>query len=101
MLRGQRRECEPFDPLLSDKVLDEKGLDGGSWTAAAGIDHGCDVSLHLVHVARVLNLPELKERLAGEGMTVVASTPEQFSEFLARETAKYNRIIHAAGITAQ
>lgn len=49
-------------------------------------------------VARVLNLPELKERLAGEGMTVVASTPEQFVEFLARETAKYNRIIQAAGI---
>ena len=49
-------------------------------------------------VARVLNLPELKERLAGEGMTVVASTPEQFTVFLARETAKYNRIIRAAGI---
>ena len=49
-------------------------------------------------VTRVLNLPELKERLAGEGMTVVASTPEQFVEFLARETAKYNRIIQAAGI---
>ena len=50
-------------------------------------------------VARVLNLPELKERLAGEGMTVVASTPGQFIEFLARETAKYNRIIQAAGIS--
>ena len=52
-------------------------------------------------VARVLNLPELKERLAADGMTVVASTPEQFSEFLARETAKYNRIIQSARITAQ
>jgi tripartite-type tricarboxylate transporter receptor subunit TctC len=52
-------------------------------------------------VARVLNLPELKERLAGEGMTVVASTPEQFVEFLARETAKYNRIIQSAGIKSQ
>ena len=30
--------------------------------------------------ARALNLPELKERLAGEGMTVVASTPEEFVE---------------------
>ena len=51
-------------------------------------------------VARVLNLVELKERLANEGMTTVGSTPEQFIEFLARETAKYNRIIKAAGITA-
>ena len=50
--------------------------------------------------ARVLNLAEVKERLAADGMTVVASTPEQFDEFLARETAKYNRIIQAAGITS-
>ena len=52
-------------------------------------------------VARVLNLPELKERMAGEGMTVVGSTPEQFVVFLARETAKYNRIIQSAGIKSQ
>jgi hypothetical protein len=31
-------------------------------------------------------------------MTVVASTSDQFVEFLARETAKYNRIIQTAGI---
>jgi tripartite-type tricarboxylate transporter receptor subunit TctC len=52
-------------------------------------------------VTRILNLPELKERLAGEGMTVIASTPEQFVEFLARETAKFNRIIQTAGIKSQ
>jgi tripartite-type tricarboxylate transporter receptor subunit TctC len=33
-----------------------------------------------------------------EGMTVVASTPEQFAQFLGRETDKYNRIIESAGI---
>lgn len=49
-------------------------------------------------VARVLQLPELRKRLAQDGMTVVASTPEQFAGFLARETAKYARIIEAAGI---
>jgi hypothetical protein len=27
--------------------------------------------------ARILNLPELRDRLAQDGMTVVASTPEQ------------------------
>ncbi|MBI3935377.1 MAG: tripartite tricarboxylate transporter substrate binding protein [Betaproteobacteria bacterium] len=49
-------------------------------------------------VAWALNLPELKERLTGQGMTVVASAPEQFVEFLVRETSKYRRIIEAAGI---
>ena len=49
-------------------------------------------------VARVLNLPELKQRLGDDGMTVVASTPDEFAQFLRRETAKYNRIIETAGI---
>jgi hypothetical protein len=35
--------------------------------------------------ARILNLPALKERLAQDGMTVVASPPEQFAEFLTRD----------------
>ncbi|MND07133.1 Tripartite tricarboxylate transporter family receptor [compost metagenome] len=48
--------------------------------------------------ARILNLPELRERLAQDGMTVVASTPEQLAQFLARETTKYAKVIEVAGI---
>ena len=49
-------------------------------------------------VARILNLPELKQRLGEDGMTVVASTPDEFTQFLKAETAKYNRVIETAGI---
>jgi tripartite-type tricarboxylate transporter receptor subunit TctC len=49
-------------------------------------------------VSRILKLPELTKRLAQDGMTVVASTPAQFGEFLARETAKFSRVIEDAGI---
>ena len=31
-------------------------------------------------------------------MVVVGSSPEQFAEFLARETAKYAKVIETAGI---
>ncbi len=51
-------------------------------------------------VVRILNLPELRERIASEGATVVASTPEQFARFLASEYAKAARIVKAAGMTA-
>lgn len=50
---------------------------------------------------RILNLPELKERLANDGMTVVAGTPDQFAAFLAKETEKYARVIKAAGLKPQ
>jgi tripartite-type tricarboxylate transporter receptor subunit TctC len=49
-------------------------------------------------IARVLTQPEVKQRLGNEGMTVVASSPEQFGDFLVHETTKYNRIIESAGI---
>ncbi|HUP95060.1 MAG TPA: tripartite tricarboxylate transporter substrate binding protein [Burkholderiales bacterium] len=49
-------------------------------------------------VARILNLPELKQRLGEDGMTVVAGTPDAFAQFLQRESAKFNRVIETAGI---
>jgi tripartite-type tricarboxylate transporter receptor subunit TctC len=51
-------------------------------------------------VAQIFSQPAMKERVAADGMTVVASTPGQFAQFLEREHAKYARIIEAAGIKA-
>src|SRR5215813_12341280 len=51
-------------------------------------------------LAQVVDQPEVKKRLAADGMTGVASTPDRFADFLAQETAKYARIIAAAGIKA-
>lgn len=36
--------------------------------------------------------------MAAGGMTVVASTPQQFTAFLTQETAKYARVIQTAGV---
>ena len=49
-------------------------------------------------MAQVLNQADVKERLAADGVTVVASTPDEFAVFLKSETEKYARIIQAAGI---
>ena len=50
--------------------------------------------------ARVLKLPDIRERLAAEGATVVGSTPEEFQVFLKEEIAKAARIVKASGMTA-
>ena len=49
-------------------------------------------------VVRILKQPEATAKLADSGMTVVANSPEQFAEFVDRESAKYIRIIDTAGI---
>ncbi len=51
-------------------------------------------------VARILNLPELRERLAKEGAEVVASTPGEFATFLRNEMDKTAKIVKASGMTA-
>ena len=50
--------------------------------------------------ARILHQPELKERLAGEGATVVASSPDQFTAFLRQQIEQAARIVKASGMTA-
>lgn len=51
-------------------------------------------------IVRIVNLPEIRDRLAAEGATVIGSTPEQFAAFLKDEMAKAARIVKAAGMTA-
>jgi tripartite-type tricarboxylate transporter receptor subunit TctC len=93
-----RTPIAPEIPSIAEAGL--KGFDMTNWyglLAPAATPREALVKLN-AEVARILKLPELKNRLAEDGMTVVAGTPEQFAEFLARETAKFSRVIDAAGI---
>lgn len=86
-------------------TIDEAGLPGYELTTWYGLFvQGATpraVVLKLQQeLVRILDQNEMKERIAADGMTVVASTPDEFAQFLARETAKYTRIIEAAGIKA-
>jgi tripartite-type tricarboxylate transporter receptor subunit TctC len=51
--------------------------------------------------ARALRSPEVKERIVGEGMEVVASTPEEFAAYIKSETEKWTKVIRSAGIKPQ
>lgn len=94
----ERTPIAPEIPSIAEAGL--KGFDMTNWyglLVPAATPREVIVKLN-AEVARALKLPELRSRLADDGMTVVASTPEQFAEFLARETAKFARVIEAAGI---
>ena len=93
----------PITPEIP--TIDEAGLPGYEMTTWYGLfvqgatPRGVVAKLQR-ELARILDQADTKERIAADGMTVVASTPEQFAEFLKRETEKYTRIIEAAGIKA-
>jgi tripartite-type tricarboxylate transporter receptor subunit TctC len=49
----------------------------------------------------VMREPQIRQRLEGLGLEVVASTPQELAAFLKSEMAKWEPIIKAAGIKAQ
>ena len=95
-----RSPFAPDIPAIAESGL--PGYDMTTWTAllvTGGTPREVIAKLH-AEITLILNQPETRERLAADGMTVVASTPAQFTEFLARENSKYARIIQAADISA-
>ena len=47
---------------------------------------------------RVARLADVIQRLAGDGVEAVASTPDQFAQYLREETAKWRKVVQRAGI---
>ena len=90
----------PIAPDIAPIARDLPGFDMTNWYAMLVPASTPPETVRALSraLASVLTQPEIKEKMYNEGMSVVASTPERFAEFLAQETAKYNRIIEAAGI---
>jgi tripartite-type tricarboxylate transporter receptor subunit TctC len=94
----ERTPIAPEIPAIAEAGL--KGFDMTNWygmLVPASTQRDVIVKLS-AEMARILKLPDLRGRLADDGMTVVAGTPGEFADFLARETAKFARVIETAGI---
>ncbi len=65
--------------------------------APAGTPRDIVTKLH-AGTARALQNPEVRQRLLGDGAEPVGGTPEEFAAYLRSETAKWAKVIRAAGI---
>ncbi|MFA4912543.1 MAG: tripartite tricarboxylate transporter substrate-binding protein, partial [Burkholderiaceae bacterium] len=52
-------------------------------------------------VARIVDTPEMRQRLEGLGGEVVNSTPKAFADFMAAETVRWGEAVKASGTVAQ
>jgi len=48
-------------------------------------------------VNRVMNLPEMREKLQAVAVEPMTATPEQFSAFIAAEIPRWARLVQASG----
>jgi tripartite-type tricarboxylate transporter receptor subunit TctC len=65
----------------------------------AGTPKAIVVKVHS-DIVKLLALPDVKERVAGLGFDIVASTPDQFAAQIKAEIEKWGKVIKAAGIKA-
>ena len=49
-------------------------------------------------IARILLLPEMKERLAADGADAVGNRPEEFAAYIRAELAKWGKVVKTGGI---
>jgi tripartite-type tricarboxylate transporter receptor subunit TctC len=49
-------------------------------------------------ITKVLEMPDIKEKLVSQGIDPAANSPEEFGEFMKSEAAKWARVIRAANI---
>ena len=87
----------PNVPTIGETV---PGYDMRGWlglVAPAGTPPDRITWLHK-EIAATLNDPSIKARLVQTGNEIVASTPEQFSQFIRSELKSYEVIVREAGI---
>jgi tripartite-type tricarboxylate transporter receptor subunit TctC len=96
----QRAASLPELPTISESGL--KGYELTVWqglVAPAGTPQPVIAQLNR-EIARILEAPEMRERLATQGLEPAANTPAQFGAHIAAEVAKWTKVIRHAGITA-
>lgn len=103
-LRGLAVSTLQRVPEIPDlPTIAEAGLPGFEFTswfglfAPAGTPAAIQERIHK-EVARILALPELRQRLPQMGADPVGSTPEQFKARFLKDIDQYARVIEAAGI---
>ncbi len=98
---GSRSSAAPDLPTIA-----ESGLPGYDFAAYFGFFAPAGVPKSIVNtlfsdIAKVLNSPEIRDRLSSGGAEVIANSPDDFSGFLRTETQKWAKVIKAAGISAE
>jgi len=54
-----------------------------------------------VELVKIVNLPDVKERFLGQGLTPVGSTPEQMSALIKEESMEYAKLVKQIGLKPQ
>jgi tripartite-type tricarboxylate transporter receptor subunit TctC len=95
---AKRSASVPDIPTVAEVAL--PGYESVQWygmVAPAGTPQPIVSRLH-GEVARIVNLPDMKQRFLTDGAEPVGNTPEEFGRFIRSEIEKWQRVARDVGI---
>jgi len=96
----KRSELLPELPTLNESGL--PGYEAGVWWGMLCASGTTDSVVNTLSqsILRALRQPEMIGKLAADGVEVVGSRPQEFGQFMRRETDKWTQVIEKSGIKA-
>ena len=100
MCGAQRSAVMPNLPTVGETL---KGFESAGWyglLGPAGLPREIVTRLHGAFRSALTDAA-IRERLTGQGVDVIASSPEELGAYLAREIPKWAAVVKAAGMKPQ
>lgn len=94
---GRRATGLPDIPAIAESVPGYEAIQWYGVLAPAGTPREIVNKLQS-EVARILVLPEVKERLSADGADPVGNRPEEFAAYIRAELGKWGKVVNAGGI---
>ena len=96
-----RNPALPDTPTVAESgVPGFKNITWHSVLVPAGTPKPIVTRLH-AELVKIVNLPDVKERFLGQGLTPVGSTPEEMSALIKEESMEYAKLVKHIGLEPQ
>ena len=97
----QRTKVAPDLATLQEQGLKDFEVDLWYGILAPAGTPGEAVTHYNTTINEILRTPEVVEKLAKQGLSVIGGSPAQFADFIARDMAKWQNVVKEAGISAE
>ena len=100
---GSTKRSPTLPDVPTVKEAGVPGYEAANWigvVATGGTPEPIVALLHK-HVSEILDMPEVQKLFASEGADIVHMETGEFGAYMVSETAKWGRVVKAAGIKAQ
>ncbi|NYT86734.1 Bug family tripartite tricarboxylate transporter substrate binding protein [Pollutimonas harenae] len=94
---GERSEAAPELPTIAEEGV--KGYEATAWfgiLAPAGTPTDIVAKLN-AEIVKILDMPDVKKRLAGQGAKAVSNSPEEFASYIKAELKKWENVVKSSG----